>query len=735
MGVVFKAEDTRLRRDVAIKFLPRHGSADRAVQQRFETEARAAASLNHPNITHVHAIEELDGESFIVMEYVAGRELGALVESRELTFDKSIAIALRIASGLKAAHDRGVVHRDIKSANIMVTSDGHVKIMDFGLAKTAGGTRITQSGMVVGTVDYMSPEQILGEEVDPRTDIWSFGVVLYEMLTGVRPYRGEYAQAMMYSIANSDAPPPSTLAPGLPDEVVVLVKKMLSRNRDNRPANIAEVINALESMTKGTSRTPDSDAGRKAPAKAALPGVAVLPFASIRPDPESDFLGFALADQIIGALAYIDSVAVRPSSAVRKYQGQSVDVPTAGRDLHADFVLTGHYLRDANTLRLNVELVATPSNDLVWRDSVEVKYDSIFKLQDMVAKKVLRGLRVQFPKSAKSVIAADTPGDPLAYEYYLRAVSYPSGLANDRLAIEMLDRAIKLDPDFAPAHAELGFRWAQEANYGAAKSAGYKKAESEFRRALSLNENQLSALSNLILIYIEFGRHEDALDLMARLFRLTPNSPDAHFVMSYLCRYTGMTERSLIEGERAVELDPKNPRFRSAGFAHIYAGHYERAAELFSMYTTTVPPIAWQGWALMLMGNHERAIACFDHAIALEPGGFVALRFGCMRAYLKRDVEDGMQRILAMDEELSQRSGNDTETEYMLAACCALFDDRERCVRWLRSAVRGGFFNYPALVKDPFLDSMREDAEFQQVLALARQKHEEFKAIFSARMP
>jgi TolB-like protein/Tfp pilus assembly protein PilF len=618
----------------------------------------------------------------------------------------------------------------------MVTDDGRIKIMDFGLAIVAGDTRVTRTGMVVGTADYMSPEQVRGENVDARTDIWSFGVVLYELLTGRRPFRGDYEQAVMYAIANEDAPSPLTLAPDLPGGVAALITKMLARNRDDRVAGVAAVIEALESLKEPVVRN-ESDARnrRKSDVKTALPGVAVLPLASIRPDPETDFLGFALADQIIGALAYVDSISVRPSSAVRKYQGQSVDVPAAGRELHADFVLAGHYLREANTVRLNVELIAIEGSELVWRESIEVKYENAFKLQDMVSKKVLRGLKVQFPKNAK-VSQPDEPSNPLAYEYYLRGVAYPTTLGDNRLAIEMVEKSIKLDPDFAPAHAELGYRHAQAGNYGMAGKSGYQKAESAYLRALSLNENQLNALYHLTLLYIEFGRHEEAIDLIKRLLRVAPNGAWVRFTLSYLCRYTGMLERSMQEVEKALELDPRNPRFRSAGFVYMYAADYERAYELFKkLDEKSAPPVAWQGWALSLMGERERAIECFDRATAMEPDGFASICFGSIRSFLIGDREDGVRRTDRLEKELEQRGVADAETMYLLASSSALLAEKEKSVRWLRKGVEAGFFNYPAMLRNPFLDSVRDDPAFEQVLAIAKEKHEQFKLVFSARMP
>lgn len=493
MGGVFKAEDTRLKRAVAIKFPARHGIIGDDQRARFEIEARASAALSHPNVAHIYAIEEMDGEIFIVMELVRGSDLRNILSRGPLSLDEAIDIASQVARGLKAAHDAGIVHRDIKCANIMVTDQGNVKIMDFGLARMLGGDRVTRVGMTVGTTAFMSPEQARGEEVDHRTDIWSLGVVLYEMLTGAMPFRGDYEQAILYSILNENPDAVSSVAAGLPPEADKLVSKLLAKDRDGRFQRMDDVVAGLESLKQAIA--PAAPGARaEAPRPRELPVLAVLPFSSIKSDPETAFLGFALADQIIGALTYVDSIVVRPSSAVRKYQDQPIDVPTAGRELHADFLLVGHYLKEADAVRLNIELVTSQNNELVRRESIEVKYENTFKLQDIVAKKVLRRLKVQFPKTGMNAMQADAPANALAHEYYLRGVSFATTLAENRLAVEMIEQSLKLDPAFAPAYAELGYRLRQEASYQMLGEESHRRAESAYRKALSLNRNQLSAL-------------------------------------------------------------------------------------------------------------------------------------------------------------------------------------------------------------------------------------------------
>jgi tetratricopeptide (TPR) repeat protein len=419
---------------------------------------------------------------------------------------------------------------------------------------------------------------------------------------------------------------------------------------------------------------------------------------------------------------------VRPSSAVRKYQNQPVDVPTAGEDLHADFVLAGHYLKEADAVRLNVELVAAQSNELVWREAIDVKYENTFKLQDIVSKKVLRGLKVQFPKAAKEGMQADVPGNPIAYEYYLRGVSYPTTLADNRLAIEMFEKSVELDPAYAPAYAELGYRLGQEAGYAMLGAEGLRRAETALRKALSLNKNQFAALWNLAILYINAGKHQEAADVIQQMFRVTPNNANAHFVLSYLFRYVGMMEESVREVEAALALDPRNPRFRSAGFTYVYAGDYQQAYAAFALDEKSAPAIAWQGLALFLLGDKEGAIERIDRATAIEPGGFIGLRFGAIGAFIKGQTQEGLSSLRKLEGLLP--TGSDAELWYALGDTLALFGDKVGCIRSLRKALEEGFFNYPAMLKSPWLDAVRDDPEFQKVLAVAKEKHEAFKRSF-----
>jgi len=720
MGVVYKARDSRLDRDVAIKFLSNRIADDASGQARFEVEARAAAALNHPNIATIHAIEEVGGELFIVMEYIEGRELKEIISAGGLSLDRTMKIALGVAQGLQAAHQKGIIHRDIKPSNIMVADGDTPKITDFGLARIGSGMDLTKLGTTVGTVTYMSPEQVVGERADQRSDIWSFGVLLYEMLTGHPPFINPNFRAVLNAILNSDPKPMSSLNSNIPAELDALVMKMLQKEAAARPQSMVDVIDLLKRGDVG--RTPTRAGSGQQDRR---PGLAVLPFTSIKQDPDMGFLGFALADQIIGSLSYVNGLLVRPSSAIRRYQGQEVDAPTAARELQVEYVLMGYFLREGNVVRLNVELVDARSNELVWREAIQASYDNVFALQDAAAEKVLGGLKVHFSSDERQNMRADVPADPLAYEYYLRAISYPITLDADQMAVDMLEKALDLDPDYAPAWAEMGFRINQIGSFGLLGEEQRLRAEQALKKALSLNENLLTALFHLSLLFVDEGRPEEAIVLVDRMLRITPDNALAHFVLSYIYRYTGLQEESVAEIEKALALDPANPRFRSGGFTYFFCGNYQRAYELFDLDGASTFGIAWKGMSLFLMGEKERAIEHFDRAVAMEPEGFLGLRYGGISACIRGDLETGRRFIRRLDEATDPKA--DSEHWYLVATSYGLLGDRADCVRALRRAVERGFFNYPAMQIDPLFDAVRDDPEFLEVLAMAKQKHDAFR--------
>lgn len=751
MGQVYKAEDTKLKRIVALKFLPHHLVAGKSIKERFFHEARAASALNHPNIITIHDIHEEEDEVFLVMECVDGELLSDKLKDGPLKQQELISIATGIADGLNAAHNAEITHRDIKSENIIITKDGQSKIIDFGLAKQKGMTQITQDGSTLGTQGYMSPEQVQGVEADRRSDIFSFGVVLYQMATGKLPFEGEHEAAVLYSIVNEAPIPVTTHNPNLDEELQRIINKALEKDVKDRYQHADDLLADLRKLKKGSTPKPTTIQRPKWRIPAYIVGVvliaalfyttflkkdtepslgkksiAVLPFSNIKPDNETDYIGFAVADQIIGKLIYLKNIVVRPSSSIRKYEKQVIDPVIAGDDLNVKYILTGNYLKQANIIRLNIELIDVIANEIIWREPIEVDYHNIFELQDIVAQKVVDGMNVKFTQKEISRIEKDIPSNPLAYEYYLRAVSYPFLIEGNRLAMDMLDKSIEIDSNYAPAYNELGRRIHQMETFGYQKPIENKRPENYYLKALSINNELMSALSNLANLYTETNRTEEAVELTKKMLEINPNNAEAHFSLGYIYRYAGMNRESIYEMEKAVALDPKNPRFRSLGISYYSVGEYEKAFDAFEIDKESLYSIWWQGYSLFRQGNYKKANEYFDRVIVIEPDGFWADATKLYMAIMQGNNKEGLSIL----HESAKSDSEDAELWYYWATEYAAMGDKNSCIKWLQRAVDGGYFNYPSMLTDPSLDSMEDDPEFQKVLEEAKEKHLAFKKRF-----
>ena len=751
MGVVYKAEDTKLKREVAIKFLPRIFSSDK--EQLLEFEAQASAALNHQNIAHIYAIEKTENDMFMVMEYVNGIELKEKIESVPIPIDEAISITIQIAEGFEAAHKKGIVHRDIKSGNIMLTEDGKVKIMDFGLAMISGSVEETQIGTTVGTLAYMSPEQARGEEIDQKADIWSFGVVLYEMFTGEQPFKAEYDQALAYSIINETHSPLKAIRPEIPDKIASLIDKTLSKNPRERFQNFSEVLSFLKDSDSEseTNKSNNEKSLRKLSRSKILiiflaiiigalafwiifqPGddknnrneseikrIAILPFTNLKNDPETNFLGFALADQIIGSLSYIQNILVRPSSTIRKYDKPGINTAEVGKELNVDYVLTGNYMKESGLVRLNLEMVDLRTTEIIWRNDFDVAYKNTFTLQDIVTKKVVSSLQVKFTNDEKH---SDIPLDPLAYEYYLKAVSYPLTIEANRTAIDILNKAIELDSTYAPIYSELGYRYQLLSGYDLKSRNKIVLAQEAYLKALVLNKNLLTALTNLSAYYTEIGKTAKAVELTKRALDINPNNAQAHFWLGYIYRYTGLLQKSVVEMETALRLDPGNPRFRSIGTTYAYMKKYEDAIRGFELDKDNPISISWIGVIYFRMNNIEQAKVYLNKAMNLDPNGSAGVWAKALLEYINGNDESGLSLLKTLET-----SGTyDGEQFYNYANLYALYGKKEDCIRTLKKAIDAGFYCYPLLLNDIFLDSVRSDPEFQELLQLTKEKSNDFR--------
>jgi TolB-like protein len=454
--------------------------------------------------------------------------------------------------------------------------------------------------------------------------------------------------------------------------------------------------------------------------------IAVLPFYNTKSDPQTDYLGFALADQIIGNLIYLNNITVRPSGSVRKYEKQVIDPIITGNDLKVDYILIGNYLKESNTIRLNIELVEVNTNEMIWREPIEVDFNSAFELQDIVAQKVVEGLNVQFSQKELNRAGKDIPDNPLAYEYYLRSISYPFTNDGDQLAIEMLNKSIELDSNYAPAYAQLGDRLHRLAQFGLLNPEETKRSENFYLKALSLNEDYIYALSNLAQIYTETARIEQAVQLTQKILKINPNNAEAHFSLGYIYRYAGMNNEAIQEMEKAITIDPKNPGFRSIVITYQLAGEYEKSFEASKIFNQSSFILGEQGAALFRQGDLKQAIDYFDRSIDMDPDGLLALWITGMKAYIEGNIEAGLDAA----RKFENANIIDAEAWYHFAGNYGLLGDRDGCIRTLQRAVDGGFFNYPFMLSDSFLDSVRNDPEFQKILQKAKEKHLAFRKRF-----
>lgn len=503
-------------------------------------------------------------------------------------------------------------------------------------------------------------------------------------------------------------------------------KAMIKNSRLNKVIIVSlsiAVIILLFNQFSNSSKSDITDQAMATEEPIASNLIAVLPFLNTRSDVETDYLGFAIADQIIGSLVYLNHITVRPSSSVRKFENQTIDPKAVGKDLNVDYILSGNYLKEKDIIRLNIELINLKTNKIVWREPVEVNYESAFQLQDIVSKKVVKGLDIQFSQKELNRINKDIPKNSLAYDYYLRAVAYPRTNEGDELAIEMVKKSIAIDSIFAPSYALLGDRLHTFANYGLLSPEESKKAEKYLIKGLALNPDLLKAMGGLAFIYTETGRIEDAVKLTRKMIEISPNNADAHFNLSYIYRYVGMNEEAVIETDKALSLDSKNPRFRSSLITYMFAGKNEKVLKTVDNFKKNAFTIFHQGLAYVHLRRPKEAIPYLIKVKELEPEGLT----GQLANAILQGIEGNTNEVKHIMKKLEAYNLRDAEPWYFFAQCYGMINDSESTVRCLKRAVDGGFYNYPLMMRDVFFDPVREDPEFKEIVAFAKRRHLAFQ--------
>jgi serine/threonine protein kinase len=687
MGVVYKATDTKLDRTVALKFLPSHLSGSEDNKSRFLQEARATAALNHPNIMNVYEINEHDGSLFMVMEFIEGQTLSSYLNKvktgESFPVDKALEWTIQIATGLHAAHEKNIIHRDIKPANIMVASGGQLKIMDFGLAKLKSSIGITRTGTSLGTLSYMSPEQAQGQSADHRSDLWSLGVVLYEMLTGEQPFKSEHEAGLAYLIINEDPPLPSEMDKKIPHQLDSVVMKILAKDRDKRYRSMEELINTLQSV-RVEIQSKKSEAKTKA--------IAVLPFGNISPDKESDYFSDGLTEELIANLSRLKDIRLVPRTTSMQYKGTKKDTKTIGRELGTRYILAGTVRKFQDNLRITVELVDVDADAQLWAETYKGKIEDVFDIQEKVSTQIVDALMVKLTPKEQVALTKRSTLNAEAFDYYLRARNFLYRLSkgNTNIAIQLFQKAIELDPRYAAAYAGMGEAYAYLYQYWDRRDSWLEKAV-EFSLKAQLYDPTLSeAFAALAVAYFNKNMFDDALTAGKKAIELDTNNHIAYWIL-------GRIYRQLDREQEAIELFVKaheiNPDFYTAynDLRMVYErlGEKEKSEELiqteikfFPEYLLRYPDDArarmFFATNLSVVGRLEEAKSEAAKAIELSPG--------------------------------------DTVMFYNAACFYAMLGEKKLAIDTLRNALVSGWQDYGWIKRDPDLENIRNEPEYIEMM-------------------
>jgi serine/threonine protein kinase len=779
MGHIYLAEDTRLHRKVAIKILAPALIGDARSLQRFEQEARAASALNHPNILTIYEVGEFEGTHFIAAEFIEGPTLRKQLAEGRIEIGSALNIAIQIASGLVAAHDAGIVHCDVKPENILLRQDGLSKLVDFGIARlnrprrtvaAASGTMATTlTGLRMGTTKYMSPEQARGLKMDGRTDIFSLGTVIYEMVTGKEPFEGSTDSDVVAEILKTDPPPLDQVLPETPADLARIVAKAMCKDREGRYQDARELLTELKAFREEmefrakleTAPQPALPATTPQPvarpqmrrvllavlvAAAVAAGgyltfksaistfatkprsLAILPFRNIGPDAGTDFLGFSLADAIITKLGYVSALTVRPSSAIETYRNQMIDLRQAGAALNVETLLMGSYVKDGDDLRITAQLIDVKPLNILWRDTIDIKYGKLLTVVDLVAEKIISGLELSLTPAETTHLKLDKPSAG-AYDDYLRGVDRYA--VNDfEASIGLLERAAARDPAFALTWAHLGQAYEANASLQFGGRPQYRKALDAYQRALELNPALIEARVNMANLFIDTGRVEEAIPLLRTALESNRNSAQAHWELGYAYRFAGLLEESVRECERARQIDPSVKITSSTINAYFYLGQYDK-------YLASLPDsvsayiLFYRGFGEYYKRDYSHAAAHFELAYENDPTLLQASLGKAFSYAIASNNAAGLALLRQTEAKVQERGVTDAEAMYKIAQAYAILGDARSAIRMLTQSVDGGFFCYAYFAADPLLDSIRGEPEFAPLIERARLRHQQFLARFS----
>jgi len=691
MGVVYKAQDTKLKRTVALKFLPPELTRDPEAKERFVHEAQAAGALDHPNICTIYEIDEIEDEQmFISMAYYEGETLKKKIEREPLKIEEAIDIAVQVAQGLAKAHEQGILHRDIKPANVMITKDGLAKIVDFGLAKLAGQTKITKTGTTLGTIAYISPEQARGEEVDHRTDIWSLGVVLYEMLTGKLPFKGDYDQAVIYSILNEEPDPILESRPDVPVELNLIVKKTLAKKPDKRYHQTSEILDDLKSLqgkfVSKLKKEQSMDTERTS-------SIAVLPFVNMSPDPENEYFGDGLAEELINALTQLKRLHVAARTSAFRFRGRETDIREIGQQLNVSTILEGSVRKAGNRLRITAQLINIADGYHLWSERYDREMEDIFTIQDEITAAIIDQLKVRLVKKEGEPLVKRYTENLEAYSLYLKGRYYWNSLTPEgwEKSFECYQKAIEIDPNYALAYVGLSIWHQSLAFWGdVPPSQAVPKSREFAQKAIELDDSISDAHNSLAVVYAAYDWNWSAADReFKRTIELDPTNALGYTNYALILTNWKRFEEALVYARRAQKLDPLSSMINTwTSMILMYAGQYEEAVEGLQQVIARDPgfwqPHLWLCFAFISGSMFEEAISAGEKAVELSGGASIAKAVLACAYFLSARSKKGEELL----ENLQERSQSTYVPATFFVWIYSARNDMDKAFRWLQKAAK-----------------------------------------------
>jgi len=721
MGVVYKAEDTKLERTVALKFLPPAWTHDPEAKKRFLREAQAAAALDHPNICTVYEIDESKGQTFISMAYIKGQTLKDKLEFGPLEIQDAQGIILQIAKGLHEAHQNGIVHRDIKPGNIMLTEKGQAKITDFGLAKLERGADITKTITIMGTVAYMSPEQAQGEKVDLRSDIWSLGVLLYEMLTGHLPFSRETYQAAIYAILNEAPESLASFRSDIPEMLDMVINRSLEKDIQTRYQSLEEFIQDL--------RDPYS-----AVPVPALKGksIVVLPFENISSEKENEYFSDGLTEELIADLSQMKELKVISRTSAMQLKGTDKNLKTIGRQLAVKYVLEGSVRKQGNDLRITAQLIDAENDVHLWAEKYRGTMDDVFDIQEKVSRSIADALKLQLSPEEHEKIAKRPIADVKAYECYLQARQEIWRFSEEGLerALRLIHNGLKIVGENALLYAAMGTAYWLYVNAGIKPGEEYiQKTEECAKKVFASDPDSPHGHFLSGVIQVHKGHMQEAARDFKQSLAIDPNNADTMLQLARVYSSCGQISAAARVVDKLLEIDPLNTiTYSLPGYLDILKGNFEKAPESYQKMSQMDPhnPLSlwFYAWSLTFSGRKKEAYALIDQLSENAPGTVYA-SLGLFTKYALQGKKKEALGAVTSPLEIAAKG-----VEYLsrdMAHAYALIGEKEKALDWLENAVDRGFIAYPFLNEhDPFLENVRKEERYKKLMERIKYEWETF---------